>query len=140
MAISLDTLIIDLRRSYADDLPDTEQALSADQLRRSLTRAVIMVNRDFAKAYAIEAEALMPDPPASDREMLLLAAMVSVSEMMLARYARYPSVKSGDKSVSRDGQVDAWSRLHARYSELYRDSVAAYIANRQDNVDPLLYG
>jgi len=140
MATSLDNLITELRRAYGDDLPEAEQALTLVQLNRSIQRGVVMVNRDFGTGYRVVDDAVSPDLTTNDRETLLLAAMVSVAEMMLARYARYPSVKSGDKSVSRDGQVDAWSRLHARYVEQYRDAVAVHLANRQDNVEPLLYG
>ena len=140
MSTSLDSLSTELRRSCGDDLPDAEQALSVDQINRSLQRAVVMVNRDFGTGYRVLVDAVSPDLTISDKENLLLVAMVSVAEMMLARYSRYPSVKRGDKSVSRDGQVDAWSRLHARYLEQYKDAVAIYLASREDNVDPVLYG
>lgn len=140
MAVSLDSLISELRRSYGDDLPEGEQALSAEHLRRAIQRAVAMLNRDFGTGYQVLTDEVSPTPTAGDQETLLLAAMVSVAEMMLARYSRYPSVKSGDKTVSHDNQVDAWSRLHARYVEQYKDAVAVFLANRNDNVDPMLYG
>jgi|GEM_PF-1965817 len=140
MAIGIDSLITELRRAYGDDLPEAEQALTAVQLTRSIQRGVVMVNRDFGTGYQVLTDEVSPTPTSNDRENLLLAAMVSVAEMMLARYARYPSVKSGDKSVSHDGQVEAWSRLHARYLEQYRDAVAVRKATELDDVEPQLYG
>jgi len=140
MALSLDNLITDLRREYGDDLPEAEQALSVDQLYRTIQRAVVVINRDFGTGYQVLTDAITPDPTSNDREMLLLASMVSVAETMLARYARYPSVKSGDKTVSHSDQVEAWSRLHVRYLEQYKDAVAVQKASEMGDVEPQLYG
>jgi len=140
MATSINSLIIDLRQEYGDDLPEDEQSLSAEHLRRSIQRAAVIINRDFGTEYKFQTDDMIPSPTSNDREMLLLAAMVSVAEMMLARHARYPSVKSGDKSVSHSDQVDAWSRLHVRFLDQYKDSVAVQKARELDNVEPQLYG
>ena len=140
MASMLIDLVAALRQEYGDEFPVGEQSLTADQLVRAIMRSVIFLNRDFGTSYQVVNDEITPTLEDDDLELLLLRAMVSVAEKMLAIYTRGASIKSGDKSVSHSDQVDAWSRLHKQFLQQYQSAVNRSMDSYLDEIDPMLYG
>ena len=134
-------LISALRLEYGDELPEADRALDDFQLKRAITRALLFVNRDFSGGYVLNNDdSISPELEDEHRELLLLRAMVTVCEMMLAKASRKVSFSSGDKKVSHKEQVDAWSRLEIRYLQQYDSAVEATKESGFISPEPMIYG
>ena len=94
--------------------------LSDNDLLRALTRSVLAVNHDIGRTYAIEGEAIVPDPGA-ESELILLRAHAFCCSMLRSAASANFSFSSADKRVDKTMQAETWGDLEkdllARYSE-----------------------
>jgi len=136
-------LIRSLRLEY-HDTDEVAPLLDDEQLERAVDRAVVSVNNDLQRSYAIdESGVFAPDLEDDDREVLLLFALVVACRMVQAKTARNFSFSSGDKKVDKTKQPTYWAELARGYLAQYRQAVRErnpeYGGGIPD-VTPLIYG
>ena len=106
------------------DLGDPSgELLSDNDLLRALTRAVLAVNRDIGRTYAIDGDAISPDPGAESDLILLRAHAFCCSMLRSAASANF-SFSSADKRVDKTMQAEAWGDLEKDLLTRYREAVS----------------
>ena len=105
------------------DLGDQAGELLADNdLLRALTRAVLAVNRDIGRTYAIENDSIVPDP-GNESELILLRAHAFCCSMLRSAASANFSFSSADKRVDKTMQAEAWAELEKDLLARYREAV-----------------
>ena len=132
---ALSELITTLRDSLA---AADETVMTTAQLRSSILRGLMLVNRDFETAYTVALDEFEPVLTAADRELLLIAASVSCCAIEIARAARRPSFKAGSISIDRSRSVGAWRELLQSLSGQYERLAAMSMDDRAANLKSLL--
>lgn len=138
MATTITNLIQSLRGEL---VAANETDLTTDQLRGALKRGLAAMNRDFERAYVLQADqdTILPELSGADEELLLLAALPTCCRMEIAKATRRPSFKAGPIEIDNTRATGAWRELltHA-YSEYLR-LVELGVAQGLQSLKPLLF-
>ena len=116
--MALSDVRVSLRLEYDDG--ETPPLLSDEQLNRAITRAVMAINLNLDRDYAIVGEDFQPLLASDDEEVLLLHAMITVCAMMQSKTARGFSFSSGDKKIDKTKQPDYWAKMRQSYEASYK--------------------
>ena len=139
--MALNEIRVSLRLEYDDS--SEPPLLSDEQLNRAITRAVMAVNLNLERAYAIVGEDFQPALVSDDEEVLLTQAMITVCAMMQSKNARNFSFSSGDKKIDKTKQPDYWGKLGQSYEAKYKEMVSernpAY-GTETELLTPQIYG
>ena len=121
------------------DLGDPDGELLADNdLLRALTRAVATVNRDLGRRYAIESDAIVPDPDTGDQtDLILLRAHAFCCSMLRSAASANFSFSSADKKVDKSMQAKAWGDLEKDLLARYREAVSRINPEMNDGLLPV---
>ena len=113
-----------LRLEY-HDRDENSPLLEDEQLERALRRAIVSINKDLKRSYAVDNQgSISPDLEDDDKELLLLQALTVVCRMMQAKTARNFSFSSGDKKVDKTKQPAYWAELGRSYQAQYSQAVS----------------
>ena len=119
------------------DLGDPDGDLLAENdLLRALTRALIAVNRDIGRTYAIEGDEIVPDP-GSESELILLRAHAFCCSMLRSTASAAFSFASADKRVDKSMQAKAWADLEKDLLARYRETVSRLNPELADGLLPV---
>ncbi len=139
--MALSNIRSNLRLEYDDG--ETPPLLSDEQLNRAITRAVMAVNLNLERAYAVVNDDFQPTLDSDDEEVLSTHAMITVCAMMQSKTARNFSFTSGDKKVDKTKQPDYWAKLGQSYETKYKQMVSernpAY-GTETELLTPQIYG
>ena len=141
--MALSELTQALRLEY-HDRDENSPLLEDEQLERALRRAIVSINKDLKRSYAVDNQSnISPDLEDDDKEVLLLQALTVVCRMMQAKTARNFSFSSGDKKVDKTKQPAYWAELgrsyQAQYSQMVSERNPEYGGGIPD-VIPQIYG
>ncbi len=113
-----------LRLEY-HDRDENSPLLEDEQLERATRRAIVSINKDLKRSYAVDNQGnISPDLEDDDKEVLLLNALTVVCRMMQAKTARNFSFSSGDKKVDKTKQPVYWAELGRSYQAQYSQTVS----------------
>ncbi len=122
--MTLSDLTQALRLEYYDR-DENSPLLEDEQLERALRRAIVSINKDLKRSYAVDNQGnISPDLEDDDKEVLLLSALTVVCRMMQAKTARNFSFSSGDKKVDKTKQPAYWAELGRSYQAQYSQTVS----------------
>lgn len=141
--MALSDLIQALRLEY-HDRDENSPLLEDELLERAVYRAVVSINKDLSRSYAIDGDGnIVPELDDDDNEILLLYALIVVCRMMQAKSARNFSFSSGDKKVDKTKQPSYWAELGRSYQMQYNQAVAERnpeFGSGVPDVIPQIYG
>ena len=119
------------------DLGDPSgELLSDNDLLRALTRAVLAVNRDIGRTYAIDGDAISPDP-GDETDLILLRAHAFCCSMLRSAASANFSFSSADKKVDKSMQAKAWGDLEKDLLARYREAIFRINPEMNDGLLPV---
>ena len=132
-------LIANLRGELA--AAEDESVLSTAQLRNTLRRALMRLNRDFETGYLmVQDESVSPEMTEEHIEVLLQAAIPLCCRIEAAKAARRPSlIEAADLKVDRSKADTAWRDLGKTAEAEYLRLVACERERSQARVKPVVF-
>ena len=114
------------------------ELLSDNDLLRALTRAVLAVNRDIGRTYAIDGDTIIPDPDSGDEtDLILLRAHAFCCSTLRSAASANFSFSSADKRVDKTMQAEAWGDLEKDLLARYREAVSRINPEMNDGLLPV---
>ncbi len=119
------------------DLGDSSGDLLADNdLLRAFTRAILAVNRDIGRTYAIDEDTIIPNP-GDETDLILLRAHAFCCSMLRSAASANFTFASADKKVDKSMQAKAWGDLEKDLLARYREAVSRINPEMNDGLLPV---